>query len=902
MKLRSVAVNQFKKFTNPIRLDGIGDGLNVVVGPNEMGKSTLLDALRAALFEKYSSRAQPIIALQNDRNQAAPVVELTFELDDGLYRITKRFIKKPYARLSCPDGRMLEADAAEDQLRSLLGFDEPGKTGAKAETLGMWNVLWVQQGQSFGTFDIPNTARSNLHSALEAEVGMVLGGRRGRALPQAVETQLGVLVTSGGKPRGSYKELIDHIDVLREELGDLQGRRQNLAQTLDDLEVAEGSLARLTAVDRDQTDQKELDEARQRHSHLAQLEARVSAASLELELKRQNLAQAEKVAEDRQHLKEDIKVEEAALRSSSQRFSEVRVQENEARSRLDALWAKVRESEAAVASDDDAFSRAQRVTAVVDREARISELEGRYAKAQAAEDRQRRAQQKAAAILVTDKSLAAIREAEKSLAAVTSRLSAAATLVSFDIAPERRAGIEIDGQPLRIEQSSVQAVEPTTIVIPDRGRITVEPAIKDRDKLLRQQRDAASELSAALAMAGVASASNAEEQYTKRQRLLQEVELARQEAELHVPKTEDHDAGARALADYIEGMRIILEREKAEVQLERLPSRSEAEAALRFAQERVGKARELLQIARAALTGPDEAAKHLHDELATVTVRHEEAERRFEKLRHQLADAEAACATDQLAAQITAARTSLFEQEKTVEGLKEQRTDETLPQLEARIRRLEKALEDRRDKRAALKEKIAGLRSRVEVAEAVGLDEAIAEKGRELALREEEHQRLDREVRVLGLLLTTLRNAEHAAKERYLSPVLRRVRPYLQLLFPGADVRIDEDLRITGVVRGAGYEEAFNHLSMGTQEQIAVLIRLAFAEMLVEQGHPATVILDDALVFSDDRRMQRMFDILNMAARSVQVLILTCREQLFEELGGRSLSLTAGTSEELSSA
>ncbi len=158
MKLRSLALNQFKKFTSPVRLDGIEDGLNVIVGPNEMGKSTLLEALRAALFEKYSSKAQPITALQNDRNQAGPVVELAFELDDGVYRITKRFVKKPYARLSCPDGRTLEGDAAEDVLRDLLGFDEPGKTGAKAETLGMGNVLWVQQGHSFGALDLPQSA------------------------------------------------------------------------------------------------------------------------------------------------------------------------------------------------------------------------------------------------------------------------------------------------------------------------------------------------------------------------------------------------------------------------------------------------------------------------------------------------------------------------------------------------------------------------------------------------------------------------------------------------------------------------------------------------------------------------------------------------------------------------
>ena len=227
MKLRSLAVNQFKKFTTPTRLDGIEDGLNVVVGPNEMGKSTLLDALRAALFEKYSSKAQPIVALQNDRNQAAPVVELAFDLDDGLYRITKRFIKKPYARLSCPDGRSLEGDVAENALRDLLNFDEPGKTGAQPETLGMWNVLWVQQGQSLGALDLPDSARSSLHSALESEVGAILGGRRGRALPQAIEKQLSELITgTTNKPRGAYKELIDRVETVRQELDDLLARRQ----------------------------------------------------------------------------------------------------------------------------------------------------------------------------------------------------------------------------------------------------------------------------------------------------------------------------------------------------------------------------------------------------------------------------------------------------------------------------------------------------------------------------------------------------------------------------------------------------------------------------------------------------------------------------------------------------
>ena len=902
MKLRSLAVNQFKKFTVPTRLDGIESGLNVVVGRNELGKSTLLDALRAALFEKYSSKARPIVALQNDRNRAGPVVELAFELDDGVYRVTKRFVKKPYARLSCPDGRTLEGDAAEDTLRNLLGFDEPGKTGAKAETLGMWNVLWVQQGQSFGALDLPESARSNLHSALESEVGTVLGGRRGRALPQAIEKQLGELVTSNSKPRGAYKDLIEKTDAFESELKGLRTRRQELAKTLDDLEESQETLARLSAGERDQADQAELSEARKRHGQLAELEARIAAAASELELKKRNLEQANNAQTERAGLKENIAAEETAVEQAGQRLVNVRQQEKEARSQLDGLRAGVREAEAVISQADGVVSRQRRTLAAVERQARIRELESRCAKAQTAEKRQRRAQQGAAAIPVTDEVLEAIRGAAKGLETVESRLNAAATRIVFDMTPEALSGIEIDGQTLSAEQPSVQAVEPMTIAIPDHGRITIEPAIKDRDKLLGQQRDMKATLKDALQAGGTKTVNDAEDQYAQRHKLRQKAELARQEVELHAPGTDDHDAGAQALSDYVEGFRKILTREMADLDVENLPEHVEAEAVLRAAVEHAEEARRTVATIRATFAGPEKTLSQLQTELGTVKARYDDGKERLETLRRELADAEKELSDNQLQARTAAAQAKLSDQETAVAELEAQRTDETIPQLEARVARLDRAIQDRREKHGNLREKIAGFRSHVEALEGAGLDEAIQQKARKLNFCEEERRRIAREVQVLSLLQSTLRAAEQDAKERYLSPVLNRVRPYFQLLFPGAEITIDDNLHIVGVVREAGYEEAFHHLSVGTQEQIAVLIRLAFAEMLVEQGHPATVILDDALVFSDDRRMSRMFDILNMAARNVQVIIFTCREQLFEELGGRQLSLQPGSSEELVSA
>jgi uncharacterized protein YhaN len=144
-------------------------------------------------------------------------------------------------------------------------------------------------------------------------------------------------------------------------------------------------------------------------------------------------------------------------------------------------------------------------------------------------------------------------------------------------------------------------------------------------------------------------------------------------------------------------------------------------------------------------------------------------------------------------------------------------------------------------------------------------------------------------------LLQNLETAEQAAKERYMAPIVRRVTPYLQTLFPGAAIHCNEEFQITGIVRELQQTESFTGLSDGTQEQIAVLTRLAFADMLVERGKPAMIILDDALVYSDPERMERMFDLLTHAAIRTQILIFTCRGELFNRLGGHRLRLIPGS-------
>ncbi len=146
---------------------------------------------------------------------------------------------------------------------------------------------------------------------------------------------------------------------------------------------------------------------------------------------------------------------------------------------------------------------------------------------------------------------------------------------------------------------------------------------------------------------------------------------------------------------------------------------------------------------------------------------------------------------------------------------------------------------------------IARVETWIEANEGAGIEEMLdAERADEDRWRRAVED-YEEDVRVLELLHDTLRAAESEAKQRYLTPIAERTEPHLRMLLPGARFRFSEKLGIEGVERRGATEE-FAYLSAGRQEQLAVLSRLAFAELLLDKGHPATVILDDALVFSDD--------------------------------------------------
>jgi len=212
-----------------------------------------------------------------------------------------------------------------------------------------------------------------------------------------------------------------------------------------------------------------------------------------------------------------------------------------------------------------------------------------------------------------------------------------------------------------------------------------------------------------------------------------------------------------------------------------------------------------------------------------------------------------------------------------------------LERRENRCKRLREQRDNRTRRLQDLKTEVATLETHIQIAGGDGLGETLGATREQLELATREVARISRRIAALRLLKDTIAEALTEGQERYFEPVRRYLKPFLNDLFPGAELQLAEGFEIAGIKREQ--EELFEYLSDGTREQIAILVRLAMGAMLSSRSQNVPIVLDDALVFFRDDRIQRMFDALSRAGRQQQVIVLTCRTKAFEQLGGRSLRI-----------
>jgi hypothetical protein len=147
MKIRSIRLNDVRRFTAPVLIDGIGDGINVLCEPNEHGKSTVFDAVQALCFQPHRSQAKEVRALKPHAG-GAPEVAMEVETEGGVFRIEKRWLSRAKAEVRQGGRLIAQADEAEAWIDRLVGGGDGSPSG----------LLWVRQGATL--FDKAEQAAS----------------------------------------------------------------------------------------------------------------------------------------------------------------------------------------------------------------------------------------------------------------------------------------------------------------------------------------------------------------------------------------------------------------------------------------------------------------------------------------------------------------------------------------------------------------------------------------------------------------------------------------------------------------------------------------------------------------------------------------------------------------------
>jgi len=82
-------------------------------------------------------------------------------------------------------------------------------------------------------------------------------------------------------------------------------------------------------------------------------------------------------------------------------------------------------------------------------------------------------------------------------------------------------------------------------------------------------------------------------------------------------------------------------------------------------------------------------------------------------------------------------------------------------------------------------------------------------------------------------------------------------------------------------------------MSFGAREQMGVISRLAYADLLKEGGRPTLIIMDDALVHSDPQRLEQMQRVVFDASQRHQILVFTCHPANWRSIGADPVSISA---------
>lgn len=864
MRLEAVELEAVGTFADRVVVRDFSPGLNVLAGPNERGKSTWLKALLTLFLEGHRAKKQAVEELR-PYGGGAPRIACRFALGEAVWRVEKQYLAAAKAELAKVSGadRHVGADA-ETELARLL--EEAGGLAARLP------MFWVRQGDTATLPILGDGLRHSLGDILAAEAEQSSGGAAANLVLDGVRKRLDTLITAGrGQPRrgGPYARRLAERDEVRAALERAEARARQ----------AEAWIEELTALQRREAELSDAEAAARQKAHRGRLERRLADA---MQANRQLKVLGERLAflgEQRKQRAAALAAYDAAVSERSELEAAMAAAETELtgllaeRGRLDT---EIETAEVALA-DAEAREKEHRDAVEAARGAEIRSMQGARreqidasrARLDALEAEIASLDEELAAMDWPEATLGAIAEASRRITDIEVRRAAAAPALKVVYAPGRSQGFRMDGEPVA-DGSERRVVAPVTIDVEDIGRIEVRPALTEtRDKLEGELEHWRRRLARHLDAMQAANPDEAAERDAVRDNRRQRRRLLVVEAETIAPAGRERlEAERAALAagdsgDAVETPppgaaeqaaaaleKVGVERREVATNLDRMKKRR-AEVENRRTELATGRVmrRSRLDGLAKALAGDGEA-----DPRRELEANVAETDREIDEARRERAAFEETALPPEAAVVL---ETEIEEAARTEAGRGEQ-----LIAVRQDMRRIEGQLQ--RDFEDGPGEEANALRARLEALEAEIAD-------------------VEEEIAALKLLNEELTAETERHRRQISGPLARRLAGLAATLWPDAEVALTPELQIAHLAR-KGAEEALGAISAGTHEQLAVLARLAYADMLATAGGTAPIILDDPFVYSDDGRLDKLFDVIADAATRHQVIVLTCHARAFEPL------------------
>lgn len=871
MKLRALRLHNVRRFAGRgVAIENIGDGVNVLTAANEFGKSTAFEALHALFFQPHSGTPGGVQMLRPYAG-GNPLVEADIETEAGRFRLTKQFYSGRRASVTdLANGRLVaQADEAESFISALTRGGAGGPAG----------ILWVRQGitgiekRSKSEEESDRRVREGLLSSVQGEVEALTGGRRMAEITASCEEALARLVTATGRPKtgGPFMDAIEERDRLAALEQQLAADVKNLRDALDNRRAATRRLAEIEAPEEVAARTAAITSAEEAYQSARSHSETLRAAESELAL----VTEQHRIAEDALAQFEAALARaeqiERQIAPATQRQHLAQAQRAAAIADGDRLQADIHAAETA---EREARQNKQRLDAAqIARDAaeRFDAAKTRLDQAQTIRARIEAGEARLATLDVPEKALQQLADLDIDLVRQRAIQSASLPSLRITYTDPARPGVSLAGAPIphEAEQTFSGTVD---LDIAGTGRLTIRSQHTDN----AADAIAAIEAKTRSLLAGI----GVETLAAARQRQSE----ARDQANAI---TLDRQLLAQLAPEGIERLREDLARLDAARQdgIEIKFDTASILAALTAAENTVTATRNAARQHQPTLAATQqeviEAQAALAEFLATRSVLEgalgPSAERPV-----RLANLQSSLVTTE-----QKRRTA----EDHIAPLRAKAQD--LAATEAALKRVRAVANAAAQEIAQHKEILADLNGQIRTQADKAIEETWQETTELLAAATERARRYDIEVKTLDRLKKALASARSSARDLYLKPVLSELRPLIGLLFDDISITFNEDTLLPESVLRAGQAEDVDRLSGGMREQLSILTRLAFARLLARDGRPAPVILDDALVYSDDDRIERMFEALHSQSSDQQILVFSCRQRAFSKLGGNVLTMEA---------